>query len=153
MVVCLREPESESNHAADNIDEEEQGDGVNSGLVIGFGGINSIFTKASPPSSSDASSAPLKVADIGIVIHTPYLRNGYAREALSATLSAALDGKQFGAESVILETMEGNKPFRALMKALGLGRLEEVDGEKGECRFEVRRRDWEDIVGKGEKVQ
>jgi RimJ/RimL family protein N-acetyltransferase len=57
---------------------------------------------------------------ISCIIHHRFLRNGYARAALGAAIDYAFYTPHMKQETVILETMKTNAPFRGLMESLQL---------------------------------
>ncbi|KAF9370900.1 hypothetical protein CPB97_002382 [Podila verticillata] len=113
-----------------------------SGEPIGTGGFNcfepqsgSADTPASEPSlgccidpqprSADmpASSRSPYLTDIGVLLDHPLWRRGYATEALCASIDFAFT--ELRCQLIRLETNIKNEPWRALMRSLGLGDLEE----------------------------
>ncbi|KAF9536405.1 hypothetical protein EC957_011048 [Mortierella hygrophila] len=104
------------------------------GEPIGTGGFNcfelhpgSADTPASEPSvdpqSTSASGGSLYLTDIGVMLDHPLWRRGYATEALCASIDFAFT--ELKCQLVRLETDIENEPWRALMRSLGLGDLEE----------------------------
>ncbi|KAF9389945.1 hypothetical protein CPC16_005469, partial [Podila verticillata] len=113
-----------------------------SGEPIGTGGFNcfepqpgSADTSASEPSLSCCIDPQLRSADmpmsgrspyltdIGVLLDHPLWRRGYATEALCASIDYAFTDLR--CQLVRLETNIKNEPWRALMRSLGLGDLEE----------------------------
>ncbi|KAF9312078.1 hypothetical protein BG003_006640 [Podila horticola] len=98
------------------------------GEPIGIGGFNcfephpgSVDTPASEPRSADTPSPYL--TDIGVLLDHPLWRRGYATEALCASIDFAFT--ELKCQLIRLETSIKNEPWRALMRSLGLGNLEE----------------------------
>lgn len=77
------------------------------------------------PRSADtpASSRSPYLTDVGIMLDHPLWRRGYATEALCASIDFAFF--ELKCQMVRLETNIKNEPWRALMRSLGLGDLEE----------------------------
>lgn len=113
------------------------------GEPIGIGGFNcfelhpgSADTPASEPSlgycidpqsrSADipASGGSPYLTDIGVLLDYPLWRRGYATEALCASIEFAFT--ELKCQLIRLETNIKNEPWRALMRSLGLGYLEEI---------------------------
>ncbi|KAG9072217.1 hypothetical protein KI688_006441 [Linnemannia hyalina] len=104
------------------------------GEPIGTGGFNCFElhpggadTPAPEPSvdpqSSAASGGSPYLTDIGVMLDHPLWRRGYATEALCASIDFAFT--ELKCQLIRLETDIENEPWRALMRSLGLGDLEE----------------------------
>ena len=91
---------------------ERKGDGA----MLGFCGIK----RADAPGSTLTGEF-----EVGWRLREDAWGRGYAREAATATLDAALD--TFGAEEVFALTVPGNTASWGLMKRLGMTRREELD--------------------------
>jgi RimJ/RimL family protein N-acetyltransferase len=64
------------------------------------------------------------MTELGGYIHYPFRKKGYAREAFRAVFDYELCDPG-SSPQLVLETKAANLPFRALMRCLGLQRLEE----------------------------
>jgi len=111
------------------------------GEPIGTGGFNcfepqpgNVDTPASEPSlghcidtqpSADMPATGRRpyLTDIGVMLDHPLWRRGYATEALCASIDFAFT--ELRCQLVRVETNTKNEPWRALMRSLGLGELEE----------------------------
>jgi len=123
---------------------------VDDGIVIGTTGFNSFKTE---PSLSDPSKSAI-TGDIGAVIDHRYRRKGYAMEVLSALVEYGFN--ELGCGQISLSTDQTNLPWRALMKTMGLDKVEvlkrivhsQAKGESGkmvdEAIYRFDRTIWDD---------
>ena len=134
MFICLRPAPHTTSVTRDAKSADEE-------TVVGFGGINAISVSNAP------DGMERRVADVGLLIHPPFLHKGYGRAALTGILNEAFVAWEV--DGCIAETMTKNEPFRGLMKAIGLGRLEEArkTGEEwgDACVYGIERENWEKL--------
>lgn len=91
---------------------------VDDGIVIGTTGFNAFTTE---PSLSDPSKSVV-TGDIGAVIDHRYRRKGYAIEVFSALVEYGFN--ELGCGQISMNTDQTNLPWRALMKSMGLDKVE-----------------------------
>lgn len=106
------------------------------GVVIGFGGINTI--------SADAQGK--RIADVGVLIDSSEWRKGYGREALRATLDfvfRAVEAGGVGCDEAYFESLAVNTPFQGLADRMGLAKWKRVKSEGKEVEYRFSREDWE----------
>lgn len=64
--------------------------------------------------------------NLGGCIHHEFTRNGFAKEAFGHVFDYSLVGG-LNLKELFVKTRKDNVPFRALMKSLGLGKLEKLE--------------------------
>ncbi|KAE8442480.1 hypothetical protein EG329_003323 [Mollisiaceae sp. DMI_Dod_QoI] len=107
---------------------------VTDGLLIGMSGFNCFPT--SP--SGDL------IGDTGVLIDHRFARKGFAMEALEAVIEYGFN--ELGCGKMSLETNAVNEPFRALMRGMALGDVEEKGtggGEEESVVYVFGRERWE----------
>lgn len=108
------------------------------GEVIGFGGINAIFTDAQGK----------RIADLGVLIDSAEWRKGYGREALHATLDFAfgnVEAEGVGCDEAFFETLAVNTPFQGMADRMGLAKWKRVKSEGKEVEYRFSKEDWEGL--------
>ncbi|RDW73270.1 hypothetical protein BP6252_07177 [Coleophoma cylindrospora] len=106
------------------------------GVMIGMSGFNSF------PVGEDGAL----VGDVGALIDCRFQRRGFAVETLSAVFEYGFG--VLGVRSMALDTEVENKPWRELMKRMGLGGAESLqtgddEGKSGEVVYRFDRDMWE----------
>lgn len=117
---------------------------VEDGVLIGMTGFNSFPNSLS---LSDPSKEVL-VGDTGAMIDYRYARKGYALEAMEAVFEYGFNELSCG--MMTLDTFAVNKPWRQLMKTMGLEDVEMIrtigggEGPLGEeVMYRFDREKWE----------
>ncbi len=85
------------------------------GELIGTGGFNCFEPQ---PGGDECSDRPY-LTDTGAMIDHSHWQKGYATEVLCASVEFAFN--ELGCQVIRIETGTENKPWRALMQAMGLG--------------------------------
>lgn len=104
---------------------------LDSGEVVGMGGVNAVKEG--------------RVADVGVLIEERWQRRGFGKEALVATVEWAFSEEGGACDGVLMETMSANRPFRALVRVVGLEEFE-IGRDSGmgfeECVYRFSKADW-----------
>lgn len=129
------------------------------GQHIGFGGFNNLprteplGDKPTWEIRNGSGEGTVLVADVGVSIDHQHQRQGYAREAVCATLEYGFE--KLGCAYAHLDTQKDNEPMKALMAGLGINGVGGDDSEPVEnaafgfaskaVNYEVDRTTWNSV--------
>lgn len=92
---------------------------VTDGVLVGMTGFNTFMV----------DEKGYLVGDTGVLIDYRFARRGLAIEALEAVVEYGFE--ELGCGKCFLETNSPNKPFRELMRCMGLGDIEQIQAPAG----------------------
>jgi RimJ/RimL family protein N-acetyltransferase len=130
MVIIIKDPQPG--------DESVEGLRVDEGVLIGNTGFNCFPLK---PLLVDSSKEAI-VGDTGALIDYRFARKGYAVETMSAVIEYAFVELRCG--MISLDTNSENRPFRNLMRTMGIGEGSiRGEGKEQEVLYLFDREMWE----------
>lgn len=107
----------------------DQAGGAGDGAIVGYMGFNCFRTRGELEGTEPERQDPTPglegryMTDLGVTIDHAHQRRGYSTEVVCASTEFAFE--EVGCQVVRLETALLNEPWRALMRFMGLGGLEE----------------------------